>query len=60
MAAKRRDSFAAGTRVVWAADVLGSEVVRVYRATDPSNPTVYRRGQLAEAEPCCPRLGNAG
>jgi len=54
MAAKRRDYFAAGTQVVWDADVLTLEVVCVYRATDPSNPTVYRRGQLAEAEPAVP------
>jgi hypothetical protein len=38
MAAKRRDYFAAGTQVVWDADVLGSEVVSAYRATDSSNP----------------------
>jgi len=54
MAAKRRDYFAAGTQVVWDADVLRSEVVSVYRATDPLNHTVYRRGQLAEAEPAVP------
>ena len=54
MAAKRRDYFAAGTLVVWDGDVLRLEVVRVYRATNSSNPTVYRRGQLAEAEPAVP------
>jgi Uma2 family endonuclease len=51
MAAKRRDYFAAGTLVVWDVDVLQSESVRVYRASDPENPTVYRRGEVAEAEP---------
>jgi Uma2 family endonuclease len=54
MAAKRRDYFAAGTRVVWGADVLRSEIVRVYRASDPDQPTVYRRGEIAEAEPAVP------
>jgi Uma2 family endonuclease len=54
MAAKRRDYFAAGTRVVWDVDVLRSEAVRVYGATDPDNPRVYRRGELAEAEPAVP------
>ncbi len=54
MAAKRRDYFAAGTLVVWDVDVLKDELVRVYRASDPSNPTVYRRGELAEAEPAVP------
>jgi hypothetical protein len=54
MDAKRRDYFVRGTPVVWHADVLGSEVVRVYRAAKPSNPTVNRRGQFAEAEPAVP------
>ena len=51
MASKRRDYFAAGTQVVWDVDLLGDEVVRVYRAADPEQPTVYRRGERAEAEP---------
>ena len=54
MAAKRHDYFAAGTLVVWDVDVLRDEIVRVYRASDPQNPTVYWRGQLAEAEPAVP------
>ena len=54
MAAKRHDYFAAGTLVVWDVDVLESEQVRVYRSSDPENPTVYRRGDLAEAEPAVP------
>jgi Uma2 family endonuclease len=54
MAAKRRDYFAAGTLVVWDVDVLRQEIVRVYRASDPVNPTVYHRGQIAEAEPAVP------
>ena len=51
MATKRRDYFAAGSQVVWGVDVLRTAVVRVYRATDPDNPKVYGRGELAEAEP---------
>jgi Uma2 family endonuclease len=54
MAAKRRDYFAAGTELVWDVDVLRSEAVRVYRATDPDHPKVYRRGEQAEAEPAVP------
>jgi Uma2 family endonuclease len=54
MTAKRRDYFAAGTLVVWDVDVLKDEIVRVYRAQDPDNPTVYRRGEVAEAEPALP------
>ena len=51
MAAKRQDYFAAGTQVMWDVDVLRREVARVYRASDPDNPTVYSRDQIAEAEP---------
>src|SRR5215210_5558960 len=51
MAAKRADYFAAGTLVVWDVDVLKERVVRVYRAEDPENPTIYRSGDLAEAAP---------
>jgi Uma2 family endonuclease len=54
MAAKRSDYFAAGTRVVWDVDVIREHVVRVYRAADPDAPTVYRRGEIAEAEPAVP------
>ena len=54
LAKKRADYFAAGTLVVWDVDMLAVDVVRVYRAEDPSHPTLYRRGQLAEAEPALP------
>jgi Uma2 family endonuclease len=54
MAAKRADYFAAGTLVVWDVDLLSVDVVKVYRAGDPMNPTVFRRGQAAEAEPAVP------
>jgi len=54
MAAKRADYFAAGTVVVWDVDVLDEEVVRVYRAANPTTPTVYRRGGVADAEPALP------
>jgi len=54
VAEKRADYFAAGTQVVWDVDVLRKEEIRVYRASDPENPTVYRRGERAEAEPALP------
>jgi Uma2 family endonuclease len=54
MADKRADYFAAGTLVVWDVDVLKDQVVRVYRAPEPASPTVYRRGDRAEAEPAVP------
>jgi Uma2 family endonuclease len=54
MAAKRADYFAAGTRVVWDVDLLSDDVVKVYRSTAPAAPTIYRRGDTAEAEPAVP------
>lgn len=54
MAQKRRDYFAAGTLVVWDVDLLAEDVIKVYRASDPQRPTIYRRGEIAEAEPAVP------
>ena len=54
MAAKRADYFAAGSLVVWDVDVLREKFVRAYRASDPLNPTIYRAGEIAEAEPALP------
>ena len=54
MQEKRDDYFAGGSLVVWDVDLLSEDVVKVYRASDPSNPTIYRRGDIAEAEPAVP------
>jgi Uma2 family endonuclease len=54
MRRKRADYFAAGTQVVWHVDLLCTAVVRVYRAANPDQPTVYHRGEAAEAEPAVP------
>jgi Uma2 family endonuclease len=54
MAQKRADYFAAGTLVVWDVDLLSDDVVRVYRSSDPEKAAIYRRGEIAEAEPAVP------
>src|ERR1043165_895615 len=54
MAKKRADYFAAGTLVVWDVDLIGADVVRVYRANDPERATIHHRGEIAEAEPAVP------
>lgn len=54
MAVKRADYFAAGTKVVWDVDLLSDDVVRKYRAESPGTPTVFRRGEQADAEPAVP------
>ena len=50
MAAKRADYFEAGTLVVWDVDTI-AETIQVYRRDDPTHPTTYHRGEVAEAEP---------
>src|ERR1700752_870912 len=54
MAKKRVDYFAAGTLVVWDVAILSDQVVKVYRASEPDRPCVYRRSEIAEAEPAVP------
>ena len=54
MAQKRADYFAAGTLVVWDVDLLSDDVVRVFRSTHLAKPTIYHRGEIAEAEPAVP------
>ena len=54
IALKRADYFAAGTLVVWGVDLLSEDVVKVDRANKPENPTIYWRGDIAEAEPAAP------
>jgi Uma2 family endonuclease len=54
MSDKRADYFAAGSLVVWDVDTLRDHVVRAYRASDPDHPTVFRRGDRADAEPAVP------
>lgn len=54
IARKRAEYFAAGTLVVWDVDLLGEDVVKSYRANDPNNPAIYRRGDTAEAVPAVP------
>jgi Uma2 family endonuclease len=48
---KIRDYFMSGCRVVWDVNLLAEDVIKVYREDDPGNPTVYRRGSVAQAEP---------
>lgn len=54
MAQKRADYFVAGTLVVWDVDLLSPEVIKSYPASDPEHPIIYRRGDIANAEPAVP------
>lgn len=54
MAEKRADYFSAGTLAVWDVDLLSEDVIRSYAANNPENPTIFRRGDIANAEPALP------
>ena len=54
IAEKRADYFAAGTLVVWDVDLLSDEVVKSFSASDPEHPRIFRRGEIADAEPALP------
>lgn len=54
LAVKRSDYFAAGALVVWDVDLLGPEVIKSYQASVPDTPTVFCRGDIADAEPAVP------
>jgi Uma2 family endonuclease len=52
LAGKRDDYFQAGTVVVWDVDILAGTIARYRRGTPI--PTVFRQGQIADAEPAVP------
>lgn len=54
IAEKRSDYFAAGTQVVWDVDLLSNDVVKSYRADDSTVPSIFRPGDIANAEPALP------
>jgi Uma2 family endonuclease len=54
MAKKRADYFAAGTLIVWDVDLLSPDTIKSYGADDPITPTVFHRGDVADAEPAVP------
>jgi Uma2 family endonuclease len=54
IAAKRADYFACGTQVVWDVDLLSADVITSYKASDPEHPMIFRRGDMANAEPAVP------
>jgi Uma2 family endonuclease len=54
MAQKRADYFAAGTIVVWDVDLLSLDVVKSYNSEGPDTPKIFRRGDVADAEPAVP------
>jgi Uma2 family endonuclease len=51
---KRADYFACGTLVVWDVDLQSEDVIKSYKASDSENPVIFRRGEIADAEPAVP------
>jgi hypothetical protein len=51
---KRADYFACGTLVVWDVDLQSEDVIKPYKASAPENPVIFRRGEIADAEPAVP------
>ena len=54
MAQKRADYFACGTLVVWDVNLMSPDVIRSYKASAPETPVIFRRGDMADAEPAVP------
>jgi Uma2 family endonuclease len=54
IARKRADYFAAGTLAVWDVNLLSEDVVKLYGIYSPDVPRVFRRGEVADADPAVP------
>ena len=54
IAEKRADYFAAGTEIVWDVDLLSEDVIKSYSRENPNEPRIFRRGEIADAEPALP------
>ena len=54
IAEKRNDYFAAGTEIVWDVDLLSEDVIKSYNRANPNEPRIFRRGEVADAEPALP------
>jgi Uma2 family endonuclease len=54
IAAKITDYFAAGTLVVWDVDLLSPDLIRKFTPDHTNEPVIFRRGDIADAEPAVP------
>lgn len=51
---KRADYFAAGTEIVWDVDLQSEDAIKCYHRDNPDEPRIFRRGEVADAEPALP------
>ena len=49
-----KDYFAAGSKAVWDVDYLHEGWIKKYTAETIDNPRVFKRGDIADAEPAVP------
>ncbi len=54
IAEKRNDYFAPGTEIVWDLDLLSEDVIKSFHRDNPNEPRIFRRGEIADAEPVLP------
>ena len=54
IAEKRADYFAAGALVVWDVNLLDDDVIKSYSSSEPATAIIFRRGEVANAEPAVP------
>ena len=54
IANKRADYFAARTLAVWDVNLLSEDVVKLHSIYSPDVPRIFRRGDIADAEPGVP------
>lgn len=54
IAEKRADYFAAGTEIVWDVDLQSNDAIKSYHRDNPNMPRIFRRGDIADAEPALP------
>src|SRR5712692_1811012 len=54
IAQERADYFAARTLVVWDVDLRSPDVIKSYSSDGPDRAKIFRRGELARAEPALP------
>ena len=54
IAKKRSEYFAAGTLAIWDVNLLSDDVIKLYSIYSPDVPRIFRRADIADAEPAVP------
>lgn len=54
IADKRLDYFVAGTEIVWDVDLQSENVIKSFHRNEPNQARIFKRGEIADAEPALP------